>query len=204
MDFYRRLPVGTEPDVIAAAVPPPATLLELGCGAGRITRALTARGYVVTAVDESQEMLDAVEGCRTVRSRAEDLDLGETFDVVVLASFLVHAGDPAVRQALLRSCLRHVAADGLVLIQREGEGWHDIVPRERPLLDGVARVTASTDAGDGVRSVHVEYVFPDAHWTQTFLSRPLTTEQFEQALADAGLKLDRYLTSDGTWVSARP
>jgi len=47
----------------------------------------------------------------------------------------------------------------------------------------VARVTASTDDGAGVRSVRVEYEFPDARWTQTFLSRPLTPAQFERALA---------------------
>jgi SAM-dependent methyltransferase len=203
VDLYLRLPVDNEPDVIAAAAPPPATLLELGCGVGRVTRALTARGYAVTAVDESPAMLDHVTGARTVRSPIEALDLAETFDVVLLGSFLVHAGDPAARQALLRTCRRHVAAGGTVLIQREGAGWHDDVPRERPLLDGVARVTASTDAGDGVRSVHVEYVFPDARWTQTFLSRPLSAAQFTDALTGAGLVLERYLTADGTWAAAR-
>jgi hypothetical protein len=52
--------------------------------------------------------------------------------------------------------------------------------------------------------VHVEYGFPDAHWTQTFRSRPLTVQQFETALRDAGLFVERYLTSDGTWVAASP
>jgi hypothetical protein len=44
VEFYRRLPVDNQPGVIAAAAPPPATLLELGCGTGRVTRALAARG----------------------------------------------------------------------------------------------------------------------------------------------------------------
>jgi SAM-dependent methyltransferase len=204
VDLYLRLPVENEPDVIVAAAPPPATLLELGCGAGRVTGPLTERGYAVTAVDESPAMLDRVEGARRVCSAIEALELGETFDVVLLGSFLVHAADPAVRQALLDTCRRHVAPGGVVLIQREGAGWHDHLPRERPLLDGVARVTASADAGAGVRSVHVEYDFPDARWTQTFLSRPLTPAQFERALRDSGLALDRYLTPDGTWAGARP
>ena len=39
---------------------------------------------------------------------------------------------------------------------------------------------ASSDPlGDGFHTVHVEYDFPDAHWTQKFRSRPLTVEQFE-------------------------
>jgi SAM-dependent methyltransferase len=204
VDLYARLPPGDEPDVIVAAAPPPAKLLELGCGAGRITRELVARGYDVTAVDESAAMLAHVDGAAKVHSSIEDLVLPGTFDVVVLASFLVHAGDPAVRSALLAACHRHVDYDGQVLIQREGADWHDRFPRERRIGDGVARTVASEPVGDGVRSVHVEYDFPDAHWTQTFLSRPLTVEQFERALSEAGLFVERYLTPDGTWVAASP
>jgi SAM-dependent methyltransferase len=204
VDLYARLPPGDEPDVIVAAVPPPAKLLELGCGAGRITRELVARGYDVTAVDESEAMLAHVDGATKVRSSIEDLMLPGTFDVVVLASFLVHAGDPEVRSALLAACRRHVDYDGHVLIQREGTDWHDRVPRERPIGDGIVRVVSSDIVGEGVRSVRVDYDFPDAHWTQTFLSRPLTVEQFERALSAAGLFVERYLTPDGTWVAASP
>lgn len=45
-------------------------------------------------------------------------------------------------------------------------------------------------------------MFPDAVWTQTFLSRPLTKDQFEEALAEVGLKVDSYLTPDRIWVRA--
>jgi SAM-dependent methyltransferase len=130
VELYKRLPVGDEPEIIAAAVPPPARLLELGCGAGRVTRALVAKGYDVTAVDESAAMVAHVDGAAKVRSSIEDLVLPGTFDVVVLGSFLVHAGDPAVRAALLATCRRYVDYDGQVLIQREGSDWHDRVPRE--------------------------------------------------------------------------
>ncbi len=58
--------------------------------------------------------------------------------------------------------------------------------------------------GDGVNAVRAEYEFPDAVWTQTFRARPLTEEQFEEALGEAGLAVDRYLTDDGTWVRAVP
>jgi hypothetical protein len=140
-----------------------------------------------------------------VRSSIQRLDLDEHFDVVMLASFLVHADDPRVRQELLRACRRHVADDGCVLIQREGSDWHDNVPRESPLgLGGTARVLSSEPVAPGVRSVHVEYVYPDARWTQTFLSRPLTQAEFESALTEAGLAVDSYLTPDGVWVRALP
>ncbi|MER5384104.1 class I SAM-dependent methyltransferase [Streptomyces sp. NPDC002688] len=203
VELYTRLPVGTEPDIITAAVPAAAHVLELGSGVGRMTHPLLELGFTVTAVDESAEMLEHVRGARTVRSAIEDLDLGETFDVVLLASFLIHAGDVRVRRALLDTCVRHVADDGCVLFQREGEDWHTDVPRERTDPSGFAvRIVSAEPVGDGVDSVHAEYVFPDATWTQTFLSRPLTKDAFEEALGEAGLKVDRYLTDDGVWVRA--
>ncbi|MFF4218418.1 class I SAM-dependent methyltransferase [Streptomyces nondiastaticus] len=203
VEFYARLPVGKEPDIIAAAVPARARILELGCGVGRVTRPLLERGFTVTAVDESPHMLDRVHGVRKVCSPIENLDLGETFDVVMLASFLVHTGDSELRRALLRTCARHLAPDGCVLIQREGENFHTEVPRERTDPSGfTTRVASVEPAGDGVNSFRVEYEFPDVTWTQTFRSRPLTTEQFEAALAEAGLKVDAYLTEDRIWVRA--
>ncbi|MGW1158665.1 class I SAM-dependent methyltransferase [Streptomyces sp. NPDC002519] len=205
VEMYARLPVGPEPDVIGSAVPAGAHILELGCGVGRVTHPLLERGFRVTAVDESPEMLARVRGARTVCGPIEDLDLGESFDAVMLASFLVHAGSVEVRQALLHACLRHVAPDGCVLIQREGEDWHTNVPRERVDPSGFTmRITSSEPVGDGVRSVRAEYEFPDTTWTQTFLSRPLSKEDFEEVLAGAGLRVDKYLTEDRTWVRAVP
>ncbi|MFD4710471.1 class I SAM-dependent methyltransferase [Streptomyces sp. NPDC056637] len=205
VDLYARLPVGDEPDIIAAAVPAGATMLELGSGVGRMTHPLIERGFTVTAVDESAEMLERVRGARTICSPVEALDAGGTFDVVLLASFLVHAGDVAVRQGLLDTCRRHVADGGCVLIQREGPDYHTNLPRERVDPSGfTVRIVSAEPVGDGVNSVRAEYEFPDAAWTHTFLARPLTREQFEEALAQAGLKVDRYLTDDQVWVRAVP
>ncbi|MDU0253349.1 class I SAM-dependent methyltransferase [Streptomyces sp. PU10] len=205
VELYSRLPAGAEPDIIAAAVPEGARILELGSGVGRMTHPLLERGFTVTAVDESAEMLERVRGARTVCSPIEDLDLGERFDVVMLASFLVHAGDVEVRRGLLRTCARHVTDDGCVLIQREGADYHSNLPRERVDPSGfTVRILSADPVGDGVNSVRAEYEFPDAVWTQTFRARPLTREQFEEALGEAGLAVDRYLTDDGTWVRAVP
>jgi SAM-dependent methyltransferase len=202
VSLYERLPVGDEPSIIEAAIPSGASILELGCGVGRVTHPLIARGFQLTAVDESTEMLSRVTGARTVRSTIEDLNLPDRFDVVLLGSFLVHA--PSVAGRLLATCARHVAPGGSVLLQREGSDWHTNVPRSAPLSDGVVHVTSSSEVRPGVRSVLVEYVFPDAHWTHTFLTRPLTDLAFERLLADSRLRLDRYLTDDRIWVLAKP
>ncbi|WP_330468206.1 class I SAM-dependent methyltransferase [Streptomyces longwoodensis] len=206
VELYSRLPVGGEPDIVAAAVPAGAHILELGSGVGRVTHALLERGFTVTAVDESPQMLERVWGARTICSPIETLDLGgETFDAVMLGSFLVHAGDEDVRRGMLRTCVRHLAPGGCVLIQREGEDYHTDLPRERVDPSGfTVRILSADPVGDGVHSVHAEYAFPDAVWTQTFLSRPLTREQFERALEEEGLRVDRYLTEDRIWVRAVP
>lgn len=206
VELYARLAVGDEPDVIEAAVPAGAHILELGCGVGRVTHPLAGRGFRITAVDESPQMLERVRGARTVCSPIESLDLGdETFDAVVLASFLVHAGDPGVRDGLLRTCRRYVRDGGVVLFQREGADYHEGLPRERVHPAGyTVRIVSSEPVGGGVRSVRAEYEFDDARWTQTFRSRPLTEEEFEGHLERAGLRVDRRLTDDGVWVRAVP
>ncbi|MET7321116.1 class I SAM-dependent methyltransferase [Streptomyces sp. NPDC005549] len=205
VELYSRLPAGAEPDIVAAAVPEGARILELGSGVGRMTHPLLERGFTVTAVDESAEMLEHVRGARTIRSPIEDLDLGERFDAVMLASFLVHTGDVEVRRGLLRTCARHVEEAGCVLIQREGADYHTDLPRERVDPSGfTVRILSADPVGDGVNSVRAEYEFSDAVWTQTFRARPLTREQFEEALGEAGLAVDRYLTEDETWVRAVP
>jgi len=206
VDLYSRLSVGDEPDIIAGAVPAGAHILELGSGVGRMTHPLLERGFTVTAVDESAEMLERVRGARTICGPIETLDLaGERFDVVMLASFLVHNGDDEVRRGMLDACRSHVADDGCVLIQREGEDYHTNLPRERQDPSGFTiRILSAEPVGNGVNSVRAEYVFPDAVWTQTFLARPLTKEAFEAALGESGLKVDRYLTEDRVWVRAVP
>lgn len=217
VELYRRLPAGDEPEWVARAAPyrPGIRLIELGSGSGRVTLPLAEKGYDITAVDESAEMLSALReslpGTRTVRSPIESLDLaGERFDVVLLGSFLVHAGADGVREGLLRTCRDLVADDGCVLIQREAAGRHEGLPVERPVAGGgLIRIVSSEPApGKGrrpdTRTVRVEYHYPDAKWTQTFLSCPLTDTEFETALADAGLTLDAYVNPDRTWVRAVP
>ncbi|MFF0743108.1 class I SAM-dependent methyltransferase [Streptomyces sp. NPDC004111] len=213
---YLRMPAEGEPEIVAAAAGdrlPGARLLELGSGAGRLTRPLTDLGFEVTAVDESAEMLaavrDVVPGIRSARSPIETLDLTgqEPFDVVLLASYLVHAGTEGVREALLETCRRHVAADGWVIVQREAAGRHEGLPTERRVPGGGLIRAVSSEPSDrgrpGSRSLRVEYHYPDAKWTQTYLSCPLTEQEFEEALAGAGLVVDSYLDERRTWVRAR-
>jgi SAM-dependent methyltransferase len=212
VDLYALVPARHEPEIIDAAAPPNASILELGCGAGRVTHPLLALGHRVVAVDESPEMLAHIRGARTVLSRIEDLDLSTRFDVVVLSSHLVNVADDEQLGAFLATCARHVLATGCVVIQRHPLDWFDTLApsrRSRPAGDGVEPITFVLDgisrpAPDLVAAT-AEYLVGDRHWTQTFVARRLDDAQLNTALAQVGLRLDDgYLTDDGGWVRARP
>lgn len=169
-----------------------------------MTHPLIERGFAVTVVDESADMLAHVHGATIVHDTIENLDLGRTFDVVLLASFLVHVPDPAVRRALLDTCRRHVNEHGSVLLQRRRHDHHEQVPRSWHAGEGLVHVLSSEEVRPGVRSVHTRIEYPDAIWTHTYLSRPLDQEQFEAALGESGLRVQEYLSSDQMWVRAVP
>src|SRR5579862_1586326 len=105
VEVYARLPELAEGEVVASVLPAGASVLELGCGTGRITRQLVRLGYRVTAVDESPEMLAHVRDAEAVEARIEGLDLGRRFDAVLLASNLL--SDDGARTAFLETCARH-------------------------------------------------------------------------------------------------
>jgi SAM-dependent methyltransferase len=79
VEVYLLLPPGDEPEIVHAAIPRGASILELGSGAGRVTHPLLALGHEVVAVDDSPSMLAHVRA-ETVCARIGDLDLGRTFD----------------------------------------------------------------------------------------------------------------------------
>src|SRR5207249_11429649 len=76
VDLYLRLPYLGEVELICAEIPNGASVLEMGCGVGRMTKELLAKGYYVTAIDNSPEMLAHVPpAAPTICSNIEDLEL---------------------------------------------------------------------------------------------------------------------------------
>jgi SAM-dependent methyltransferase len=123
VDLYVLFPPAGEAERVHATIAGGATVLDLGCGVGRIAHELIRLGHPVVAVDESREMLAHVRGAETVQARIEGLDLGRRFPCVLLASHLVNTAHVAQRRAFLEACARHVADDGVVLIERHDPGW---------------------------------------------------------------------------------
>src|SRR5487761_722469 len=94
VEFYALLPTFGEPEIVHAAIPAGASILELGCGTGRILRPLAALGHPVLGADDSADMLTRITDLPTVCSSIETLRLDRTFDVVLLASTMINS-DPA-------------------------------------------------------------------------------------------------------------
>ena len=205
VDLYAQLPDFGEPAIVHDAAGPGASILELGCGTGRITHPLVGLGHRVVAVDESPEMLAHVQDAETVCARIEGLSLGRRFDAVLLASHLINVADEPTRNALLAACRDHVADHGCVIIQQHTPEWFKDAADSEHASGGIFfRLRDVSRPAPNLVSATVEYMVGDQRWTQTFTSMRLDDSELAAALAAAGLRLDRYLTEDHSWLRAVP
>src|SRR5690349_21376798 len=93
--------------------PAPASVLDAGCGTGRVAIELARRGVAVVGVDVDPSML------ATARKAAPDLDwsehdlatleLGRRFDVVVMAGNVPLFTPAGTHAAIVAGCARHVS-----------------------------------------------------------------------------------------------
>jgi SAM-dependent methyltransferase len=197
VELYALLPELGEGELVARAVPAGGSILELGCGTGRITRQLVALGYEVTAVDESREMLAHVRDAETVCARIEALDLARRFDAVLLASNLLSV-EPERRRAFLDTCRRHADA---VVVETLPLGWRP-QDGERQTGDVVSRVRVDRFE-DGVAHGSVEYRADAGTWTHDFAMRVFADEdELGDALGEAGLRPARWLDRERGWFLA--
>ena len=202
VELYARLAAGDEPRIIHAAVPEGAGLLELGCGAGRLTHPLLALGHPVVAVDNSPEMLEHVRGAEKVLADITTLDLGRRFPGVVLASNLVNCVKPEVRDAMLASCARHVAPGGVVLVQRLAPD-RALVIEEGGWTRGQARFHLTSLVRRGrVFAATMMVELEGKRWLHSFEAEILDDTAMDASLAKARLRRARYLDETRAWVAA--
>jgi SAM-dependent methyltransferase len=208
VEFYLALVPGAEPEMVRTALPKGGSILELGCGVGRITHPLLALGYSVVAVDNSAEMLEHVRGAETFLSDIETLDLGRTFDLVLLASHLINTADRAQRSAFLATCRRHIGVEGNVLIQRTAadRSWSGPgISSDRQIGAIRIRIHDISRVGNVVDSV-AEYIDERTArtWIQPFTAELLDDRAFGEALVEADLRLVRWLDEARTWADCVP
>lgn len=170
--------------------PPPARVLEVGCGRGDLSRALAADGYDVVAVDPN-----APAGAIFRRTTLEALADEGPFDGAFAALALHHVDDLDIALDKLHSLLR----PGAALVVRE-LGW-DLVDEETARWDydrrgrpgGLAEWRAEHESLHGFAAIRAAL---DARFReQSFVLGPYLSEHApgegdareERRLIDAGV-----------------
>ena len=97
----------------------PASALDAGCGTGRVGRELARRGIDVVGVDLDDAMLaTARRKAPSIAWHCADLssvDLGRTFDVILLAGNVMIFLTPGSERAVVTNLERHLAPDGRLI-----------------------------------------------------------------------------------------
>lgn len=97
----------------------PLSVLDGGCGTGRVAIELAARGLDVIGVDLDQDMIAVAQRKATeltwVHADLSELDLTTRFDAVVLAGNVIPYVAADRRQAAVAACSRHLAPGGRLI-----------------------------------------------------------------------------------------
>lgn len=162
-------------------VPPPARVLDFGCGPGIISLALASRGYDVLGVDGSIGMVERAKveaGRLGSKARFEAMDAlsssalpAEHFDAVVCSSVIEYVEDD---EGLLRQLIRALRPGGLLLVS---------VPHRGSLM-GLAE--------DGVRMI-ASYTSAQRRRHLKFSLRRYAHRPFAERLHSLGLSVERTI-----------
>ena len=149
---------------LASLLPPGATVVDLGCGAGvPVTRWLADRSFVVTGVDVSARQLELARknvpaGTFLKADMTELAFVTESFDAVIAFHSLIHV-PRAEHPALLENIHRWLKPGGAFLAtmtvseyegrEEDWEGWG--APMVWSHYDGEANVAMLREAGFGIR-----------------------------------------------------
>jgi predicted TPR repeat methyltransferase len=105
---------------VESLVPPPARILDAGCGTGRVATQLTSLGYTCVGVDADPDMLAVAEQrdalTRWVRADISRLALrSQAFDLVVLAGNVIPLLAPGTLHGAVERLAAHLRAGGLLV-----------------------------------------------------------------------------------------
>jgi SAM-dependent methyltransferase len=117
-----------EADFLDALLAPGASVLDAGCGTGRVAIELSRRGFDVVGADIDASMLATARRAAPeqtwVESDLRALDLARTFDVVAMAGNVMLFTPAGTHAAVVAGCARHVVPGGsLVAGFQLGRGY---------------------------------------------------------------------------------
>ncbi len=107
-----------EARLLDVLLPRGAAVLDAGCGTARVGAELARRGHRVTAVDADELLVAAaerVEGLDVRHADLVELDLGCTFDAVVVAGNVLVYLQPCTERTVLARLRAHLQPGGLLV-----------------------------------------------------------------------------------------
>lgn len=129
------------------------SILEIGCGTGRLACGLAESGHRVTGTDPARAMLDIArhrpggERVTWIETHAAGLSLKESFDLIIMTGhvFQVFLSDEEVKAAL-NACRQQLGRDGRIAFEtrnpfvEEWKSWTPELTRERVTVEGLGTV----------------------------------------------------------------
>ena len=202
------------------------TVLELGCGTGRVSIPLARDGIKVTGVDYSPAMLEVAReraaGVRVnwVEGDMRDVRLGRTFGTVLVPfGSLPHLATADEVVQGMETVAAHLQRNGWAVIDIDSPHPEDIEPGPQPLVMHWTRewngghlsqlVAVRAHPSQGLRDVGFHYHTrtpgrPLRRYSHNFILRVISAGELELAARLAGLELvaafgdyDQSPVSDG-------
>ncbi len=194
---FAALPTRGVPELLHGQMLGDDSVLELGCGAGRLANALAALGHPVTGVDNSPEMLAYLHSdVEAIEADIYALDLRQRFDNVIVGSYLVNMWAPLVMAA----CARHVAEDGAVFVQRFAPEWARAAETDEARSGSVLiRFDPMSCVNDRLNAT-VTYSLDGKQWQQSLTGDVLDDNALARHATIAGLKFDAVIDDHNEWV----
>lgn len=138
-----------EAGLVNAVLPPPARVLDAGCGTGRIAVRLHEQGYDAVGVDVDAAMLRearaAAPHLEWLEADLTTLDLGRQFDLVLLAGNVIPLLEPETLVMVAQRLADHVLPDGAVVCGFGLDAAH--LPGDCPVTPLASVDAAFADAG---------------------------------------------------------
>ena len=204
VDLYRALPYMGEIDDIEPELRRHSSVLELGCGNGRICKRMADLGLQVTGVDESPEMLAHLPpGIEGVLSSIERLSLGRRWPAVILPSHLVNHPADAVRSAFIAAARRHTSNAGTFFVKRHDPTWLATV-QAGPIgkSHGVSYFAEHVTRSGNQVTMTLRYEVSGKSWTQSFSTTSLSEMEVEDQLRQHGFGQLEWFGPKRLWASA--
>ncbi|MDK2832847.1 MAG: hypothetical protein PWQ75_2599 [Methanolobus sp.] len=203
----KNIPATLELDpVIYQYTKPGCHILDIGCGAGKVSVPLASQGFTVTGADINTEALEMAESfsrsqeCHHLtlflKANATSLPFADSvFDVSIMQAFLTTIPSKEDRARIIREVCRVLKSEGRLYLADFGQTWHSEIYRERYLRDLPATKEEGSFFAYDQKTGKVAYIAH--HFTEKELVLLLLENGFEVEF----FKRDTFVTRTGNRVN---